>query len=163
MVFEGKTYKVTAIGKKARPQTGGSLHAIHIPQSITSIGEYAFYELDSLVAISVDKGNRVYDSRKNCNAIIKSKTNELVLGCQNTIIPKAVTSIGYSAFYHCVNLTSINIPNSVTSIGDAAFHLCNSLTDINIAEDHPIFKIQKDGETIRIIDKRTGSIVAIVP
>lgn len=163
VVFEGKTYKVTAIGKKALFRAGGSLHSIYIPQSITAIGKYAFYNLDSLVSIRVDKGNRVYDSRKNCNAIIKSKTNELVLGCQNTIIPKAVTSIGYGAFYHCVNLTSINIPNSVTSIGDAAFHLCNSLTDINIAEDHPIFKIQKDGETIRIIDKRTGSIVAIVP
>ena len=134
----------------------------------------------------MDPNNPVYDSRDSCNAIILSKTNKLIVGCQNTIIPNtvksigkgafyhcigldsisipnSVTSIGYSAFYHCVNLTSINIPNSVTSIGNAAFHLCNSLTDINIAEDHPIFKIQKDGETIRIIDKRTGSIVAIVP
>ena len=111
----------------------------------------------------MDPNNPVYDSRDSCNAIILSKTNKLIVGCQNTIIPNTVTSIGKGAFYHCVNLTSINIPNSVTSIGNAAFHLCNRLTSINIAEDHPIFLIQEDGETIRIIDKRTGSIVAIIP
>ena len=82
--------------------------------------------------MKVDKGNRVYDSRNNCNAIIETATNKLIFGCQNTVIPTDVTSIGDYAFYHCSGLTSRTIPNSVTSIGDYAFYQCSSLTSITI-------------------------------
>jgi hypothetical protein len=54
----------------------------------------------------------------------------LVLGCQNTIIPNSVTSIGEVAFYKCTGLTSIIIPNSVTSIRDEAFYSCSGLNSI---------------------------------
>ncbi len=131
VVFEGKTYSVTSIGREAFFRCYG-LRSIHIPESIKSIGKYAFYELDSLVSISVDKRNRVYDSRENCNAIIKTKTNELVLGCQETVIPNTVTSIGASAFASCSHLTTILIPNSVKTIGSGAFFRCGSLTAITI-------------------------------
>lgn len=36
----------------------------------------------------------------------------------------SVTSIGYSAFAYCSNLTDVDIPNSVTSIGNSAFYGC---------------------------------------
>ena len=48
------------------------------------------------------------------------------------IIPDSVTSIGYSAFYNCISLTSVTIPDSVTSIGDYAFVYCSSLTSVTI-------------------------------
>ena len=44
----------------------------------------------------------------------------------------SVTTIGYSAFNNCINLTSIAIPNSVTTIGDYAFYDCNNLTSVVI-------------------------------
>lgn len=132
VAFEGKTYSVTSIGKEAYHRGGGSLRSIYIPETITAIGKYAFYNFDSLVAIRVDKRNRVYDSREDCNAIILSKTNELVLGCQATVIPNTVTSIGESAFASCSHLTAISIPNSVKSIGSGAFFRCHSLTAIAI-------------------------------
>ena len=47
-------------------------------------------------------------------------------------IPSSVTSIGNSAFEYCISLTSIEIPNSVTSIGNSAFNGCSSLTSITI-------------------------------
>ena len=75
-----------------------------------------------------------YDSRDNCNAIIKKATNTLIVGCQNTIIPNSVTSIGSYAFSGCSGLTSITIPNIVTSIGEFAFADCSSLTSIVIPE-----------------------------
>jgi len=80
----------------------------------------------------VDSKNSVYDSRANCNAIIETKTNELILGCKITVIPNSVTSIGDYAFFSCDGLTSITIPNSVTSIGDHAFQGCDGLASITI-------------------------------
>lgn len=83
-----------------------------------------------LTEIVVASGNSVYDSRNNCNAIIRTSDNSLILGCKNTVIPASVTSIGASAFDGCSGLTSINIPASVTSIGGSAFYCCDSLANI---------------------------------
>ena len=124
---------VTSIGRVAFYKCR-SLTSITIPESVTSIGEYAFLYCESIVDIVVDSDNVVYDSRNNCNAIIETATNTLVLGCKNTIIPDSVTSIGDSAFECCISLTSITIPESVTSIGYSAFSNCYSLTSITIPD-----------------------------
>ena len=52
----------------------------------------------------------------------------------STYNSKAVTSIGYAAFYDCDSLTSVVIPNSVTSIGGGAFVDCDSLTSVIIPD-----------------------------
>ena len=109
-----------------------SLQHISIPSSVKYVDRIAFNDCSSLASITVDDGNPWLDSRDNCNAIIETKTNKLIVGCRNTIIPNTVTSIGYSAFDDCYNLTSITIPNSVTSIGSSAFYDCYNLTSITI-------------------------------
>ena len=129
--ISGKEYTVTSIGYYAFSNCD-NLTSIEIPNSVTSIGDYAFYYCSNLTSITVEEGNPVYDSRNNCNAIIETETNTLIAGCQNTLIPNSVTSIGGSAFYKCYNLTSIEIPNSVTSIGGSAFSDCINLTSIEI-------------------------------
>jgi len=104
--------------------------SVTIPNSVTTIGNTAFRGCSGLTRITVDSNNTVYDSRDNCNAIIKSSSNELITGCNNTIIPNSVTTIGNSAFYGCSGLTSVTIPNSVTEIGNGAFSGCSGLNDV---------------------------------
>ena len=109
-----------------------SLTSITLPNSVTSIGDGAFAGCSSITSMVVERGNTIYDSRENCNAIIETASNTLIAGCQSTTIPNSVTSIGRHAFFYCSTLTSITIPNSVTSIGSSAFEDCSALTTITI-------------------------------
>lgn len=110
-----------------------NLASINIPNSVTTIGESAFSGVKNAKSITVDEANTKYDSRDNCNAIIETKSNTLIAGCKNTVIPNSVTSIGNYAFYEC-DMASINIPNSVTTIGNYAFGSCSYLTSISIPD-----------------------------
>ena len=89
-----------------------------------------YYNCLGLTSIVVDEGNSVYDSRNNCNAIIETATNTLHSGCQTTVIPNSVTSIGENAFDGCSGLTSVTIGSGVTSIGMYAFRNCFELLDV---------------------------------
>ena len=109
-----------------------SLASIMIPNSVTKIGNRAFAACRNLTTIVVESGNEKYDSRNNCNAIIETETNTLIIGCKNTAIPYNVTNIGDGVFYDCSGLTSIIIPNSVTNIGNQAFMRCTNLASVTI-------------------------------
>ena len=92
-----------------------SLISIVIPNSVTTIEDHSFLcenlssivigtglttingnaiSRNNLTSVKVESGNPKYDSRENCNALIETATNELILGCGRTIIPQSVTSIG---------------------------------------------------------------------
>ncbi|MDE6721155.1 MAG: leucine-rich repeat domain-containing protein [Bacteroidaceae bacterium] len=106
--------------------------SIEIPASVTSVEDFCFSNCPSLESIVVDSNNPVYDSRENCNAIIKTESNTMVAGCKNTQISASVTSLGDCCFEGCTSLTEIEIPASVTSLGKGCFNGCSSLTAIEI-------------------------------
>ena len=122
---------VKSIGNYAFRSCNG-LTSITIPNSVTFIGDFAFCGCWDLTSIVVEEGNIRYDSRHNCNAIIETLSNKLIVGCKNTTIPNSVKSIGNYAFAYCSDLISVAIPNSVTSIGSSAFEGCDGLTSITI-------------------------------
>ena len=106
---------------------GGLSGTYAIPDSVTSIGNYAFYGCSSLTSIIIP------DS-------VTSIGNRAFCGCSSLTsitIPEGVTSIGDKAFSGCSSLTSITIPESVTSIGDKAFGSCNSLKVVAFLGEKP--------------------------
>ena len=114
---------VTEIGGWSFWFTG--LTSINIPSSVTYIGVNPFAGCAQLEEIVVEDGNPFFDSRNGCNAIIRTSTNELLAGCQNTVIPDDVTRIGNNAFYYCSTLTGeLVIPEQITSLGESAFANC---------------------------------------
>ena len=96
--------------------------SVVIPNSVTSIGSYAFIGCTSLASINIP--NNVI-SIGNCAFWDCSSLTSLT-------IPNSVTSIGDGAFNNCSGLTSVTIGNSVTSIDVSAFYGCSSLTSITI-------------------------------
>lgn len=129
----GVTYAVTAIGSRAFSSCTDPI-SVFIPKSVTSIATFSFSDSSGMMSITVDSDNPVYDSRDNCNAIIKTANNKIIAGCQNTIIPNSVTVIGNGAFYGCNSLTSVTIPNSITTIEVQAYAYCLGLISVHIGK-----------------------------
>jgi hypothetical protein len=101
-----------------------SVTSVVIPNSVTSIGNYAFYNFSSLTSITI--GTSVtsigYQAFTNCT------------GLTTLTIPNSVTNIGYQAFTNCTGLTTLTIPNSVTSIGGSAFGGCTGLSTLTMPD-----------------------------
>ena len=123
------------------------LTSITIPDSVTSIGDYAFYSCSGLTSITIGNGvTSIGDyAFRGCGGLTSIIIGNSVTsigryafedcsGLTKITIPDSVTRIGYRAFWGCSGLTSVTIGNSVTSIGDYAFRDCSGLTSITIPD-----------------------------
>ena len=126
-----------------------SLTEISIPNSVTGIGEQAFYgtgwyENQSDGILYLDgwclgyKGN-MPNGELMLNYNIRGIAESAFYNCEeltgNLTIPNSVTSIDYGVFSGCSGLTSVTIPNSITSIGGEAFYGCSGLTSVYYTGD----------------------------
>ena len=112
---------VTTIGDDAFYKCTG-LTSVTIPDSVTTIGSSAFYDCTKLTSVTI--GNSVIsigDSAfSNCS------------GLTSISIPNSVKKIGNFTFSGCTQLATVIIPDSVTSIGDSAFYDCKKLISVTI-------------------------------
>ena len=97
-----------------------------IPDSVTSIGSYAFYNCDGLTSVVI--GDSVTS--------IGRSAFEDCTGLTSVVIGDGVTSIGEWAFLGCTSLTSVVIPDGVTSIGNYAFSGCYKLVEVYNLSPH---------------------------
>jgi len=109
-----------------------NLTSIRIPESVSSIGTAIFASCTALNEITVATENENYKAVDN---VIYSKDGSVLVTCpvasQVTILD-TVTEIAEYAFYYNNNLTKITIPSSVTTLGEAAFGNCSKLASIDI-------------------------------
>ena len=101
---------------------GEEITELTIPNTFTSIGDYAFQGLSNLTAVHIPNS-------------VTSIGKQAFYGCAgltSVTIPNSVTSIGNQAFWGCSGLTSVTVPESVTSIGFGAFGGCGSLESITL-------------------------------
>ena len=120
--------------------------AYTIPDSVASIGAYAFSDCTSLTSVTIPTsvtsiGRSAFDGCTSLTSVtipdsvtsIDGSAFEKCTSLTSVTIPDSVTSIGVGAFEDCTSLTSVTIPDSVTSIGWSAFDRCTSLTDVYYA------------------------------
>ena len=74
------------------------LTSIYIPQNVSQIGIGAFEGCSGVMSIEVDAQNTTYDSRENCNAIIETALNKMILCGKNSTIPTSVKELGDDLF-----------------------------------------------------------------
>lgn len=127
----------------------GSITKITIPDSITSIGYYAFYGCKNIKEVHVESleswcAIEFYGSYSN--PLAASANAKLYIDGEvpsgNFTISNGITAIPSCTFRNCVDLTSITIPDSVTSIGESVFENCTSLTNVTIPES--VTRIEND-------------------
>ena len=129
VVYKNTTLKVTRIGDRAFYCLGAESfpfppETISIPNSVVSIGDYAFSGC-LLTSITIPNG---------VNSIGKG----LFMSCKkltSVILPNGVTTIGEEAFRRCSSIISIAFPKSLKNIGNYAFSECGSLTSIFIPDE----------------------------
>ena len=109
-----------------------TLKTIVIGDSVKSLDASAFQGCKNVVSVTVSPGNPVYDSRNNCNMIIESASNKVILGCKTSTIPGDVTAIDEGAFSYCGSPKTVSLPSTLLSIADYAFRDCDSLTALVI-------------------------------
>ena len=144
-----------------------SLKDLFIPSSVEKINPQTYYDgktqgnlsgCNNLSSIVVDSKNKIFDSRDNCNAIIRTADNTILYGSNNTIIPHSVTSISTYAFYGQTKMESITIPSSVNYISTGVFSGCTSLTSINVDNKNNYYDSRENCNAI--IETSTNTLIS---
>ena len=124
---------------------------LYIPSSLKDIGSIINLDTSHIEEIEVSKDNPYFDSRDNCNAIIDSKTNTLLLASKKTKIPESVAIIGQYAYANR-GIKDIYIPKHIRYLNPLAFGQ-ERISSIAVDKDNPYFEVANDGHDL-IVNKK---------
>lgn len=111
-------------GKKLVCCPAGKTGSYTIPDTVTEIGDYAFYYCFTLTGVTIPDG-------------VTSIGTSAFEGCQELVsmtIPDSVTSIGERAFLECIRMADLKLSNSLTKIEGGTFFACHALTSVTIPD-----------------------------
>lgn len=92
------------------------IRSLYIPARTTRIASTSFGSDWHLAEVVVSPDNPVYDSREQCNAIIETRTNQMLTGSTTAFIPRSVTSLSDECF-KWFNRPELTLPAQITRIG----------------------------------------------
>ena len=117
--------------------------AIAIPDTVTKVGDYAFYQCSNLASVELPKGITSIGASAlyQCNGLtnvtlpnsvstIGSSIFSMCRNLENVDLGTAVTKIPSMAFFSCDKLKSVTLPKTLTSIASDSFSNCSALTDV---------------------------------
>ena len=121
---------------------------LNIPAGITAIGDNALDSMANLTAVNVAEGNPSYSSHDG----VLYKGTTLLLCPQNTAltaytVKDGTEEIAPSAFFDCVNLTSLTLPAELETIGSGAFYYCENLSSVTVSRLLPT-TLANNGQTV---------------
>ena len=132
-----------------------------IPENVTSINKYAFYNCESIVSVTIPESitSIAASAFYNCTKLEKVTINNIGAWCDITfidsysnplyyakalyldeelvtklIIPDTVKTINNYVFYNCESITSVVMPKSITSITEYAFYNCTNIEKVHITD-----------------------------
>ncbi len=119
----------TEIGSEVFKNSG--ITKLHLPRNVKTIDYGIVRGCKSITSLTVDSNNPYYDSRDDCNAIIETATNTIIVGSSRTVIPSTVTRIGENSF--CSSPTKFTIPSQIRYIEREAFKDNETIEEIYIS------------------------------
>lgn len=141
VTYNGKEYIVKKIGKKAFYYSQNVTN-IYIPNTVTTIDNYAFYGCGAMKTITIPVsvhtvGSQVFSSLRTVYWNAKHTSGALDAFSSNSRVDKIVfgNTVEVIPSYICnnfKNITTVTIPNSVKTIGMNAFSGCSNLMTVVI-------------------------------
>jgi hypothetical protein len=123
-----------------------------IPESITTIGELAFYRCTRLTSVTipdsvVSLGRWSFKDSDSLTSVLMGSNvriieNQTFSGCTrlaSITLPDSLIRVGELAFYGCSSLRRIDLPNGLIDIGGGAFARCTGLTEIEVGAENPTY------------------------
>lgn len=149
VVYKGRTLTVTSVGDKAffgaSFYSASSLQSVSLPNTILSIGDYAFSHTrikdirlpSSLTSIGVG----AFEYSELCSIALPDNIEDIPSSCfaycfslKSIQLPKQLRSIGGFAFYCCSALTNFTIPPSVVEISPSIIWGCSNISKLTIGK-----------------------------
>jgi len=137
-----------------------NLTGVALSTNVSGIEDYAFYDTPGLTAITVNTNNQWYSS---VAGVLFDKSGDTLIqypvgnAATSYTMPNTVTNIGMEAFYSCLNLSSVTIGTNVAVISGAAFEYCTALASITFPNSVAVIEDDAFAECLGLTNIAIGT------